>query len=229
MTTRPRARIVCTLGPASASPEALRALVDAGMDVARLNFSHGSHDEHGALIERVRVAARAAGRTVAVLADLQGPKIRLGEFAQGKATLETGAEFTISTESVIGDAHAASTTYEGLAHDVRPGDAVLIADGLVRLAAERVAGPRVTCRVIEGGTVSDHAGINLPGVRLATPALTAKDRADLAFALERGADLVTLSFVRAPEDATLVRGEMARAGRTVPVIAKLEKQEAVER
>jgi pyruvate kinase len=223
----PRAKIVCTLGPATSSPEVLRALIDAGMDVGRLNFSHGEHADHRARIEAVRAAATAAGRVVAVLADLQGPKIRLGTFRAGPVRLETGAEFTITTEAVTGDARGASTTYADLARDVKRGDALLVDDGLVRLEAIDSDGVRVRCRVVEGGEVSDHKGINLPGVRVSAPALTPKDRDDLAFALGAGVDAVALSFVRSPGDAVVARAAMAKAGRSVPLFAKLEKPEAV--
>ena len=227
--TGPRAKIVCTLGPASSSPQALRALIDAGMDVARLNFSHGTHAEHRALFDGVRAAAEAARRVVAVLADLQGPKIRLGTFRGGPVRLEPGAEFTITTEPVEGEARGASTTYPELARDVKPGDTVLIDDGRVRLVVLDTDGVRVRCRVVEGGEVSDHKGINLPGVRVSAATLTAKDRDDLAFALGMGVDAVALSFVRSPGDAVVARAAMEHLGRRVPLYAKLEKPEAVER
>jgi len=226
---QPLVKVVCTLGPATGTAAALREMVDAGMDVARLNFSHGTHDEHGARIALVRAAAEAAGRPVAVLADLQGPKLRLGAFAGGRAVLETGAEFTITTEPVTGDPRLASTTYAALARDVKPGDAVLVDDGNVRLEVLDADGTRVRCRVVEGGTVSDHKGLNLPGVAVSAPAFGDKDRADLAFALAAGVDAVALSFVRSPGDAVVVRDAMARAGRIVPLHAKIEKPEAVER
>ena len=223
----PRVKIICSLGPATDTPEAVRALVDAGMDAARLNFSHGTHDQHRAHYERVRAASDAAGRAVGIMADLSGPKIRLGVFPAGPVSLETGAEFVITTEPVAGDAHQASTTYEGLARDVKPGDVLLVNDGLVRLEALASDGVRVTCRVLEGGEVSDHKGINLPGVKVSAPALTPKDIEDLRFALELGVDMVALSFVRSADAAVEVRRVMDAAGRRVPVFAKLEKPEAV--
>ncbi len=224
-----RAKIVCTLGPATQDYDAVLALVEAGMDVARLNFSHGTHEEHAAACAHVRRASDATGRAVGVLADLQGPKIRLGRFASGPVTLAAGAPFTITTQDVPGDARTASTTYAGLATDVRAGDTLLVDDGNVRLRVESSDGVRVRCTVLEGGTVSDHKGINLPGVRVSAPGLTDKDRDDLRFALALGADLVALSFVRSPADAAAVHAVMAEAGRRLPVIAKLEKPEAVER
>jgi len=201
--------------------------VDAGMDGARMNFSHGTHDEHRAHYERVRAASDAAGRAVAVMADLSGPKIRLGLFPGGPVVLEAGAPFEITTEPVPGDARRASTTYAGLARDVKAGDTLLVNDGLVRLEALASDGVRVSCRVVEGGEVSDHKGINLPGVKVSAPTMTAKDFDDLAFALALGVDLVALSFVRGPGAAAEVRAAMDAAGRRVPLYAKLEKPEAV--
>ncbi|HTO91515.1 MAG TPA: pyruvate kinase [Candidatus Sulfotelmatobacter sp.] len=224
-----RAKIVCTLGPATQSPAAVRALVDAGMDVARLNLSHGTREEHQAVYQAVRAASDAAGRAVAVMVDLQGPKIRLGEFEGGEARLENGAEFVITTEPAIGTATRASTTYAELARDVHPGDTLLVNDGAIRLEVLASDGREVRTRVIEGGRVSDHKGLNLPGVAVSAPALTEKDREDLRFALSLRADLIALSFVRSPGDVEEVRREMAAANAPLPVIAKLEKPEAVAR
>jgi pyruvate kinase len=229
MTAR-RAKIVATLGPASRGLDRVRALVEAGMDVARLNFSHGTPEEHRAACAAVRAAAATTGRAVAVLADLQGPKIRLGTFAGGSAVLEAGREFVLTTDPVAGDAARAGTTYAALPRDVKPGDVVLLDDGNLRLEVLASDGRReVRCRVIEGGAISDHKGINLPGVAISEPALTAKDREDLRLALELGADWVALSFVRGPEDAAVIRQAMIEAGGRLPVIAKLEKPEAVAR
>jgi pyruvate kinase len=225
----PRAKIVCTLGPTSHDPETIAALVRAGMDVARLNFSHGTHDEHAALYRAVRAASDAAGRAVGVLADLQGPKIRLGTFAGGGTTLVDGQEFTITTAPVLGDAHRASTTYAAFASDVQVGSPVLVDDGLLRLEVLDVRGADVRCRVVEGGPVSDHKGLNLPGVAVSAPVLSSKDVEDLRFALSLRVDLVALSFVRSPDAAAVVRAEMDAAGARLPVIAKLEKPEAVAR
>jgi pyruvate kinase len=224
-----RAKIVCTLGPASHTREAIAALVEAGMDVARLNFSHGTRDDHRELYRLVREASDASGRAVAILGDLQGPKIRLGTFAAGRVTLESGAEFTITTEDAPGDARRASTTYRALASDVHPGDDILIDDGNVRLEVLEVKGAEVRTRVIEGGAVSDHKGLNLPGVRVSAPALTEKDFEDLRFALSLRVDFIALSFVRDPADADPVRRVMDESGGRLPLIAKLEKPEAVAR
>jgi pyruvate kinase len=223
-----RAKIVCTLGPATSSQEQIDALISAGLDVARLNLSHGTRADHLRAYERVRAGSDAIGRGVGVLADLQGPKIRLGEFAAGPVRLTAGDEFTITTDDVPGDQHEASTTYQGLAGDVRAGDLILIDDGNVQLDVTGVAGPRVRTRVVVGGTVSDHKGINLPGVAVSAPALTGKDEEDLRWALATGVDIVAMSFVRGPGDAALARKIMNEAGRPgVPLIAKVEKPEAV--
>ena len=223
-----RAKIVCTLGPATQTPEAIMALVRAGMDIARLNFSHGTHEDHAAVYAHVRKASDESGRAVGILVDLQGPKIRLGCFAAGPVTLVAGATFTITTEPASGDATLASTTYEALARDVHAGDSLLIDDGNVRLQIVETDGTRVRCTVIEGGTISDHKGINLPGVRVSAPSMSEKDIEDLRFALGLGVDMVALSFVRAAEDIRQVHAIMDEMGARRPVIAKIEKPEAVE-
>jgi pyruvate kinase len=223
-----RAKIVCTLGPATRTPEAVLALVRAGMDVARLNFSHGTREDHAATYASVRRASDETGRAVGVLVDLQGPKIRLGRFAAGPVRLETGAAFTITTDDVPGDARLASTTYAALARDVHAGDTLLIDDGNVKLRVDDTDGTRVSCTVLEGGPVSDHKGINLPGVRVSAPSLSTKDAEDLRFAMGLGVDFVALSFVRSPDDLRDVHAIMDESGRRVPVIAKLEKPEAIE-
>ncbi|MVA77283.1 pyruvate kinase [Auraticoccus sp. F435] len=223
-----RAKIVCTLGPATSSPERLEELVAAGMDVARFNMSHGDHPDHEERLANVRAAAAAAGRPVGVLADLQGPKIRLGRFAEGRAQLVEGATFTITTEDVAGDVSRCSTTYKGLPGDVRPGDRILIDDGRLALRAEEVRGTEVVTTVVVGGPVSNNKGINLPGVAVSVPAMSEKDVDDLRWALRNGFDMVALSFVRSAADAEAVRAVMAEEGRTVPIIAKIEKPQAVE-
>jgi pyruvate kinase len=223
-----RAKIVCTLGPATSTPEAIRGLVDAGMDVARLNLSHGSYSDHEKVYAMVRRASEESGRSVAVLVDLQGPKIRLGNFAGGPVTLESGDVFTITTEDVPGDKHLASTTYAGLPGDVRTGDRILIDDGKVSVEVTAVDGSRVVTRVIEGGPVSNHKGLNLPGVSVSVPALSEKDAADLRWALHLRADWIALSFVRTAADVDDVRRIMEEEGVRLPIIAKVEKPQAVE-
>ncbi|MBO0806082.1 MAG: pyruvate kinase [Nocardiopsaceae bacterium] len=222
-----RAKIVCTLGPASSSQERITELIGAGLDVARLNLSHGTYDDHLRAYRAVRAGSDATGRSVGVLADLQGPKIRLGTFTDGPIRLEAGDEFVISTEDIPGNAREASTTYQGLADDVTAGDRILIDDGNVALDVLGVAGGRVRTTVVVGGKVSDHKGINLPGVQVSAPALTEKDEADLRWALDTGADMVAMSFVRHPDDAALARKIMEEAGRRIPLIAKIEKPGAV--
>ncbi|MCS6914884.1 MAG: pyruvate kinase [Myxococcota bacterium] len=231
-----RAKIVCTLGPASRSPEVIGHLIDEGMDVARLNFSHGSPDEHRRMVALVREQARLRGRPVAVLQDLQGPKIRIGKMAPG-TVLEAGAEFVITTQEIVGDATRASTTYRELPRDVQVGDIMLLDDGMLQLEVLEVAGEEVITRVLVGGPLSDNKGINLPGVHVSAPSLSDKDRADLVLGQELGVDFVALSFVRSPQDVIQAKeaihdARLALGGRPrrapTPVIAKIEKPEAVE-
>ncbi|ALV36327.1 pyruvate kinase [Streptomyces sp. CdTB01] len=224
-----RAKIVCTLGPATDSYDQIKALVEAGMDVARLNLSHGTHAEHEERYRRVRKAADETGRSVGILADLQGPKIRLGRFAEGPVLLERGDAFTITVEEgAEGDRHSCGTTYAGLAADVTAGERILVDDGKVCLEVTAVDGPRVRTRVVEGGMVSDHKGLNLPGVAVSVPALSEKDEEDLRWALRTGADVVALSFVRSGRDVEDVHRIMDEEGRRLPVIAKVEKPQAVD-
>lgn len=223
-----RTKIVCTLGPAVASADKIRELVLAGMNVARLNFSHGEHADHQQNYEWVRQAAEETGRPVGVLADLQGPKIRLGRFADGATYWETGEEVRITVDDVSGTHDRVSTTYKELARDARPGDRLLVDDGKVGLVCKSVDGNDVVCEVVEGGPVSNNKGVSLPGMKISVPALSEKDIADLRFALTMGADVIALSFVRSPADVELVHEIMDEVGRRVPVIAKLEKPEAVD-
>ncbi|MDH6112851.1 pyruvate kinase [Kitasatospora sp. MAP12-15] len=223
-----RAKIVCTLGPATDSYEQLKAIVEAGMNVARLNMSHGSHAEHEERYRKVRQVSEDTGRTIGVLADLQGPKIRLATFANGPVTVDNGDTFTITTDDVPGDQHICGTTYKGLPGDVKPGDPVLINDGVIALEVVSVDGPRVKTVVVEGGVLSNNKGINLPGAAVNVPALSEKDKDDLRFALRLGVDMVALSFVRNAEDIDDVHKVMDEVGIRVPVIAKIEKPQAVE-
>lgn len=222
-----RAKIVCTLGPATSSSEQIEALVRAGMDVARLNLSHGTHEEHHERYMRVREAGDSTGHAVAVLADLQGPKIRTGTFAAGPVTLAPGDRFTITTRDVPGDRDLVSTTYSGLAGDVHPGDDLLIDDGKVLLKAVEVTDTDVVTEVIIGGEVSNHKGINLPGTPVSVPAMSEKDEEDLRWAVRSGVDFIALSFVRSAADYDDVRRIMDEEGRVLPVIAKIEKPQAV--
>jgi pyruvate kinase len=223
-----RAKIVATLGPATAPPGTIEALVRAGMDVARLNLSHGSWKDHAASYEAVRAASDATGRGVGILVDLQGPKIRLGRFAEGSVLLRAGDAFIVTTEDVPGDATMVSTTHAGLPEDVRAGDLVLIDDGRVELRVTKVDGPRVHTMVVEGGRVSDNKGFNLPGSAMSVSALSEKDKDDLRWALRQGADIIALSFVRSAMDIEDVHRIMDEEGIRLPVLAKVEKPQAVE-
>jgi len=224
-----RTKIVCTIGPASSSPEVLRQLIRAGMNVARLNFSHGTHEEHARVIVQIREIAAELGAPVAIMQDLQGPKIRLGKFRGGHAQLLQGAEFALTTRPVEGTAEIASTTYDRLPQDVKPGDRILLVDGLIELTVLQVTGDTVRCRVVSGGDIGDHRGINLPGVAVSASSITDKDRDDLWFGISQGVDAVAVSFIRGPEDVLDVKELINEMGGDVPVVAKLEKPEAVER
>jgi pyruvate kinase len=223
-----RAKIVATLGPATSSYENIRAIIDAGVDVARMNLSHGSYDVHEGVYANVRQAAGDAAKPVAVMVDLQGPKIRLGKFEAGPYELAEGDIFKITTDDIIGTKEISSTTFKGLPHDVKAGDFLLIDDGKVRVKVLETDGTVVTTEVIVGGPVSNNKGINLPGVAVNVPALSDKDEADLRWGLKLGADLIALSFVRNAGDIQRVHEIMAEEGRKIPVVAKIEKPQAVE-
>lgn len=223
-----RAKIVATLGPATSTYETVRALIDAGVDVARLNLSHGDYSVHENNYANVRRAAEDAGRAVAILVDLQGPKIRLGKFEGGPYDLAEGDIFKITTEDIIGNKEISGTTFKGLPQDVKPGDFLLIDDGKVRVEVVETDGVTVTTKVIVAGAVSNNKGINLPGVAVNVPALSEKDEDDLRWGLRTGADLIALSFVRNAADVTRVHEIMAEEGVRIPVIAKVEKPQAVD-
>ncbi len=223
-----RAKIVCTLGPATATPARIRQLVSAGMDVARLNLSHGTYADHERAYRMVREASDESGHGVGIFADLQGPKIRLGTVEGGPIQLEEGQRFTITTRDVEGDASVCSTTYDGLPGDVAEGDPILIDDGRLRLVVESVQGGDVVTRVVVPGPISDHKGINLPGVAVSVPALSEKDKADLRWALHMTVDFIALSFVRSASDVDDVREVMREENIFLPVIAKIEKPQAIE-
>ena len=223
-----RAKIVCTIGPAISAPEKIAAAIEAGMNVARLNMSHGDHEVHTNSYATIREQAEKLGHNVAILADLQGPKIRLETFKNGAEVLEPGDTFKITTEDVEGTKEICGTTFKGLPGDVKPGDTLLIDDGKIRLEAIEVNETTVTTRVIVGGPISNNKGINLPGVAVSIPALTEKDERDLRFALNLGVDIIALSFVRSSDDIQRVHEIMAEEGRKIAVIAKIEKPQAVE-
>jgi pyruvate kinase len=231
MTRNPqgKTKIVSTLGPATADPATLATLLRSGVDVVRLNFSHGTHEDHLLMLTRVREAARQAGREIGVLQDLQGPKIRIGTIAAPSVELKTGAAFCITTSPVEGDAARVSTTYHHLPRDVGAGDRILLDDGKIRLSVTAVRGEEVECEVVVGGRLSSHKGINLPGVRVSSPSCTPKDLEDLTFGLRHDVDYVALSFVRSADDLLQLRHAIRERGGEAQVIAKIEKPEAVER
>ena len=222
-------KIVCTIGPASRSPRIIERLFRAGMDVARLNFSHGSQADHAQSMSLLRATAVQLQKPIAILVDLQGPKIRTGALAGGgPVPLRAGQKFVITTAHVLGDSTRVSTTFKPLPREVHRGDRILLSDGLIELRVQQVRGREVICRVVNGGALGQHKGINLPGVKLRVPALTAKDREDLAFAVKHDANYIAVSFVRRPEDVVLAKSLIRRARKDTPVIAKLEKPEAIE-
>lgn len=226
---RRRTKIICTIGPATGTPERIELLIRAGMDIARLNFSHGDHAYHRQNYELIRDTAKRLGANVAIMMDLQGPKIRTGTLHERELVeLVDGEEFTITTEDVPGTARRVSTSYANLPHDVKPGDRILIADGTLEVEVCRVAAPEIECLVVRGGMLGHHKGLNLPGVRIAERSLTAKDEEDLAFGLGLGVDFIALSFVRSPDDIRYMRERMVDLGGNAAVIAKIERPEALE-
>ena len=223
-----RAKIVCTLGPATSTPTRIRELIVAGMDIARLNLSHGEYSAHEKVYRAVRQASDATGHAVGILVDLQGPKIRTGRFADGPVTLHVGDRFTITTDDILGDRHRVSTTFKGMPGDVRTGDLLLVDDGKVTLRAVEVTDTDIVTEVVEGGVISNNKGINLPGVAVSVPALSEKDKEDLRWALRLRADMIALSFVRSASDIEDVHAIMDEIGVRLPVIAKIEKPQAVD-
>jgi pyruvate kinase len=227
--SRRRAKIICTLGPASHAEATMRDLLRLGMDVARLNFSHGTHEEHARNIHLLRMAAEKEERTVCILQDLQGPKIRTGRLKDHQPIeLKSGATVIITPRDVAGTPACISTTFPDLTSEVAPGSRILLRDGLIELRVQTVRGKDVVCEVLNGGTLGEHQGINLPGTALSIPALTGKDRKDLEFGLRHGVDAVALSFVRSASDVRMVRKIVSDHGADVPLIAKLEKPQAID-
>jgi len=223
-----RAKIVATLGPATDDLATVQKLIKAGLNVARLNMSHGDHADHKKRLGLVRAAAKLEGKEIAALADLQGPKIRVGTFGNGPVSLVNGQNFIITIDDVIGDKEKVSTTYKGLTGDVKKGDPILIDDGKIRLEVIEVKGNNVLTKIIEGGTISNSKGINLPGVAVNVPAMSDKDEADLIWALDNDCDLIALSFVRSAKDIENVHKIMDKKGKRLPIVAKIEKPQAVE-
>jgi pyruvate kinase len=224
-----RTKIICTIGPSCDTYDKIRALIKAGMDVARLNFSHGTHEKHAAVIPLIRKAALELKKPVAILQDLQGPKIRVQTFEQGKIQLKPGNPFTLTTRNIPGNEKIASVTHVKLHKDVAAGDTILLNDGLINLKVMRVLNRDVQCRVVFGGMLSDHKGMNIPGKILSVEALTPKDKNDLAFGLKNHVDYIALSFVQRPEDIKKIKTLIAAYGAETPVIAKIEKPQAVEK
>ncbi len=223
-----KTKIVATLGPTSSDEKTIQALVENGVDIVRLNFSHGTHAMHKRLIQTVRRVSKKLGRPVGILQDLQGPKIRIGWIKGEKVRLEDGQKMVITTLPMEGTNTKVSTSYKALPKDVKPGDYILIADGMLELLVEETRAEEVICRVTHGGILESHKGINLPGTKLSTPSLTEKDKKDLKFGLQHRVDFVALSFVRTPEDVAELKAIIKKSNRDVPVIAKIEKPEAVE-
>ena len=226
--SRRKAKIVCTIGPASRSEVALRDLMRLGMDVARLNFSHGTHDEHSRLIQRLRTVAKQEGRTICILQDLQGPKIRTGRLKHHKpVTLKKGSRVTITPRDIFGTASVISTTFKTLAQEVEPGARVLLSDGLIELRVSDIRGNDVECEVVNGGLLGEHKGINLPGTIVSVPSLTAKDEEDLEFGLKQGVDMVAASFIRTADDVRAVKRQVRDSKSSAWIVAKLENLSGV--
>jgi pyruvate kinase len=223
-----RAKIVATLGPSTDDLLTVQNLIKAGLNVARLNMSHGDHSDHKKRLDLVRKASANEGKEVAILADLQGPKIRVGVFGSGPVLLVNGQNFTITTDDISGDKEKVSTTYKDLPGDVKKGDLILVDDGKIRLEVIEVKGNNVLTRVIEGGTISNSKGLNLPGVAVNVPAMSAKDEEDLIWAIDNDCDWIALSFVRNSKDIQDVHRIMDKVGKRLPVVAKIEKPQAVE-
>ena len=224
-----KSKIVCTLGPASDSEEVIEQLILSGMDAARFNFSHGTHESHGALLTRFKRVRDSLGRPVATILDTKGPEIRIRAFGCGHIELQDGERFTLTTRDVDGDAHQVSVTYANLHHELQVGNHVLIDDGLVDLEVEKIEEQDVVCRVVTGGPLSNHKSINIPGVSIALPALTDKDREDLRFAAENEFDFVAASFVRRASDVKVIRAALDECGgQDIRIIAKIENREGVE-
>lgn len=224
-----KTKIVCTLGPASSSPETLARLMEAGMNVCRLNFSHGTHEEHGALIRDIREVSKRLGLPVAILQDLAGPKIRTGALQDKEfVTLKPGASFVLTNRDVPGSDEEVGLTYADLPHNVRPGDSILLADGAMELKVESASDTDVRCTVVTGGPLGSHKGINLPARSINAPILSEKDKADLEFGLSQGVDFIAVSFVRTAHDVATVRKIITEANKDTPLIAKIEKFEALD-
>ena len=222
-----KTKIICTIGPASESEEKLRALIEAGMDVARFNFSHGTYEEHKAKFKRLVRLRREMGRPVATLMDTKGPEIRLRDFEGGKVMLERGEEFTLTTEEVMGTAQRATISYKGLVNDVRKDSCILIDDGLIELRVDSVTDTEIRCTVINGGPVSNHKGVNVPGAELSMPFISEQDRSDIEFGCKMGYEYIAASFVRTADDVRDIRKILDQFGSRMKIIAKIESTQGV--
>ena len=222
-----KTKIVCTIGPASSSPEVLEQLIKAGMNVARLNFSHGTHEEHRKVIENIRALSGELDMPVAILQDISGPKIRIGKLKDDNILLEAGSTFTLTCRDVIGDEAQVSVNYRNLPDDVKVGDTILLSDGNIELKVEETTPTDINCRVVVGGSLSSHKGVNLPTVTMGVPPLTTKDEVDLRFGIGQGVDYIALSFVRQAKDIEALKSIIMNEGASIPVIAKIEKHEAL--
>ncbi len=222
-----KTKIVCTLGPATNSEEMIARLIKAGMNVVRLNFSHGNLEEHQKMIHAVRKVSVKLGKSIPILQDLQGPKLRIGKIKKGSIKLKKGSMITITTSDVVGDENIISTTYPYLSKDLRQGDTILLDDGLIQLKVKGTKTRQVLCQIVEGGCLSDHKGINLPGVSITQPSFTEKDHKDLLFGIDQGVDILAMSFVRSAEDVLKVKRIIVEKEKEIMVIAKLEKPEAI--
>lgn len=225
----PKTKIVCTIGPASENPDVMKQMIEAGMNVARLNFSHGDFASHGKVIGNLRTVSALLGRRIAILADLSGPKMRIGTFASEPIQLDTGDLFTLTTEDIVGDRNRVSVSFDRLPKSVRPGDMLFLNDGYIQLKVNEARGNDVLCSVMVGGELRSRKGLNLPGIDLGISAFTERDRECLQFALENGVDAVSQSFVEGPEDVEAVRRAAADMGYTPFVIAKIERSGALDR
>ena len=223
-----RAKIVCTLGPSSQTPAVIGQLIGAGMNVTRHNFSHGNREDHRQLIEAVRQASQKAGRIVGIMADLQGPKVRVGRFRDGQATLAPGAAFTITARDIEGTDREVSTTYADLPRDLVPGQTILLDDGLIQLKVASIRGSDIQCEVLTGGVLKNNKGINVPGAALSVAAITEKDFQDAEFAVKQGVDFIAMSFVRRPQDVVQMKEFLKKLGSVVPIVSKVEKPQALE-
>ncbi|SFI82462.1 pyruvate kinase [Thermoflavimicrobium dichotomicum] len=222
-----KTKIVCTIGPASEQIDVLRKLIASGMNVARLNFSHGTHEEHAKRIQHIRQAAKEEGKTVAILLDTKGPEIRTGDLSVPQVELLAGSKFILTTEPVLGDEKRVSVSYEGLAEDVKPGSKILIDDGLIGLTVDKVEGTEIYCTVENGGVLKSRKGVNLPGIKVNLPSITQKDADDILFGIEHQVDFIAASFVRKPEDVLEIRRILEENGADIHIIAKIENQEGV--